>query len=484
MKLLELKDKFPFKEVRGNLDLPVEGCTSDSRRASRGDLFLCFAGEKHDGHDFALEALKNGATGIVAQREIPLLPEGTPFFLADDVRSLAGPLSSFIYGEPSRKLKVLGVTGTSGKTTTTYFLERCLNTSGQNAELVGSLNPTPEFPFHTTPEAPALQKRLKEIYQSGAEFVVLEVSSHAIHFGRVNGVEFRGAILTNIYRDHLDLHGTEEEYALTKLRWLKSVAEKGIIIVNLDFPESERCLKFLEYRAQTVSLKRKADIRGSVVESWDSGNEVEVEYPGGVVRFRLSLPGEVNVSNSLSAFGLLFYLGIDPSLIAEGLSSLREVKGRYKMLNTPWGASVIIDYAHTPIAIEKTLSFARTIGDRVILVFGCVGSGDKGKRPIMGQIAARMADFIFVTTDDPREEDPLSTIEGIKVGLMQAGLSEGKQFLVVPDRAEAIALAVRGSRKLDVVLIAGRGHEKYQRFGDRLIYLDDEEEARKAMDIK
>jgi len=484
MKLRELKDKFFFKEVHGNLDLSVSGCTSDSRNVCQGDLFLCFTGEKHDGHDFALEALSKGAVGIVAQREISGLPEGTPFFLTENVRLLAGPISSLIYGEPSKKLNVLGITGTSGKTTTAYFIESCLKAAGKDAELVGSLDPTPEFPFHTTPEAPALQKRLKEIQKSGKEFAVLEVSSHAIHFGRINGVEFRGAVLTNIYRDHLDLHGTEEEYAYTKLKWLKSVSEKGTVVLNMDFPRSEECLKFLNFRAKTVSLVSDADIRGSICSSWNLGNEVEVKYPGGTVRYFLSLPGEVNVSNSLSAFGMLFSLGIDPAILAEGLSQLREVKGRYKMLTTPWESAVIIDYAHTPVALEKALSFARAIGKRVTLVFGCVGSGDRGKRPIMGKIAARLADVIFVTTDDPREEDPVSTMEGIKLGLKQSGLKEGKEFFLIPDRSQAIALAVKSSQKGDAVLIAGRGHEKYQRFKDRLVYLDDEEEVRKAMGEK
>ena len=484
MKLRELRDKLSFKEIRGNLDLVVSGCTSDSRSVHKGDLFLCFTGERYDGHNFALDALSKGAVGIVAQREIPFLPEGTPLFLTEDVRALAGPISSLIHGEPSRKLKVIGVTGTSGKTTTAYFMESCLKVAGRDAELVGSLDPTPEFPFHTTPEAPALQKRLKEIQESNKEFAILEVSSHAIYFKRVNGIQFLGAVLTNIYRDHLDLHRTEKEYAYTKLEWLRSVAEKGTVIVNLDFPRSEECLKFLNFRAKTVSLKVDADIKGSICQSWSFGNEVEVKYPGGNVRYTLSLPGEVNVSNSLSAFGMLFFLGIDPSFLAEGLSRLKEVKGRYKTLTTPWGASVIIDYAHTPIALEKSLNFARLLGKRVILVFGCVGSGDKGKRPIMGEIAARLADLIFVTTDDPREESPASTMEGIRVGLERSGLREGREFFLIPDRSQAIALAVRGSQKGDVVLIAGRGHERYQRFGDRLIYLDDEEEARKAMDEK
>ncbi|MCR4428990.1 MAG: UDP-N-acetylmuramoyl-L-alanyl-D-glutamate--2,6-diaminopimelate ligase [Caldiserica bacterium] len=484
MKISDLLKIFDFKDARGNLDLAVEGCSSDSRHVRPGDLFFCFSGEKADGHDYALQAIKKGAVGVVAQRVIPNLPEGTPFLLVDDVRSCVGPISSTICGHPSLKLRVLGVTGTSGKTTTTYFLERCLNFLGRKAEILGSLNPTPEFPFHTTPEAPALQRRLKEFLNSGGEYAVLEVSSHAIHFGRVNGVRFEGAVLTNIYRDHLDLHKTQKEYALTKLRWLKSLCGKCPVVVNVDFPSSEECLEFLGEGVVTVSLDGKGEINGTILQTGNWGSRIKVNFPGGSVTFRIALPGEVNASNSLSAFGLLFSLGFDPEKVAIGLSILEEVKGRYKKIPSPWGASVVIDYAHTPIALEKALNFARSMGKRVILVFGCVGSGDKEKRPIMGRIAARLADLVFVTTDDPRDEDPRSTIEGIKEGLLQEGLKEGEGFFVVSDRAKAIQEAIGQSKEGDVILIAGRGHEKYQRFGKNLIYLDDEEEARKAMNLR
>lgn len=481
MKLWELVKKFELKVANGNLDAFVEGCSSDSRQIKPGDLFFCFRGEKADGHDFALDAISKGAVGVVAERKIPHLPQSTPLFIVDNVRKLAGPISSFIYGDPSLKLKVLGVTGTSGKTTTTYFLKRCLNFLGKKAEILGSLNPTPEFPFHTTPEAPALQRRLKEFYESGGEFAILEVSSHAIYFERINGVKFAGGILTNIYRDHLDLHKTQEEYALTKLKWLKTLCGKAPIVINADFPSSQECINYLGTCVLSVSLRGKGDIKGKILANGEWGSEIEVEFPEGEVNYKLSLPGEVNASNSLSAFGLLYSLGFGPKEVSYGLSLLKEVRGRYKKLESPWGSSVIIDYAHTPIALEKALSFSKSIGNRVILVFGCVGSGDKGKRPIMGAIAANLADLIFVTTDDPRDEDPLSTIEGIKEGLLQAGLEEGSDFLIVPDRSRAIQEAVKRSREGDVILIAGRGHEKFQRFGKNLVFLDDEEEARKAI---
>lgn len=481
MKLSDLKSRFPWKAARGDLNVIVTGVSSDSRRVAPRDIFLCFTGEKHDGHDFALDALKKGAVGIVAQKKISFLPKDTPIFFADNVREIAGPLCSLIYGEPSRKLKVIGVTGTSGKTTTTYFLRSSLEQAGKRVELVGSLNPTPEFPFHTTPEAPALQKRLKEILDSGTEYAIVEVSSHAIHFGRVNGISFCGALLTNIYRDHLDLHQTEEEYAQAKLKWLKSVLEQGEVAVNLDFPKSKDSLEFLGKKARTYSLRERADISGRILNSDYKGSVVQASFPGGELNFQVSLPGEVNASNSLAAFTILFYLGVEPSLIAKGLSALKEVTGRYRLLVAPWGAKVLIDYAHTPVALERTLVFAQTLGKRVILVFGCVGSGDKGKRPVMGQIAGKLAHRIFVTTDDPREENPISTMEEIEVGLLSEGLKEGEQFFMVLDRREAIKKAVKSSEQGDIVVLAGRGHERYQRFKDELVYLDDEEEARRAM---
>lgn len=461
------------------MERDIRGCSSDSRSIGAGDLFVCFKGQRFDGHAFVEEALNNGAVGVVGERPLSL-PPGTPFFLAESTRSIAGPLASFLYNHPSQKMKVLGVTGTSGKTTTTYFLRQILMEAGKAVELVGSLNPTPEFPFHTTPEAPALQKRLSQLHANGLEYAIIEVSSHAVQFQRIAGVHFSGAILTNLYRDHLDLHGTEEAYAQTKLSFLLSLQGKGPVAINRDFPRSQLFLAACSPNAHSFSLSGEADIKGLVLSRFPQEQEMEVCFPTERRRCSIQIPGEVNFSNALAAMTLLYFLGFDPSVLARGVSQLKEVAGRYQIVNLVSGGKVIVDFAHTPMALSKLLQDVRKWGKRTILLFGCVGAGDRGKRKEMGVIAAEGADSVFVSTDDPRGEDPAQIAEEIEVGLLAAGKKKGQDYFIELDRKTAIKLAIDALGAGEVLVIAGRGHERYQRFADKFAYLDDLEEVRRV----
>jgi len=496
MRARELIPLFPWVSVRGELDREISGCASDSRSVAPGDLFICFKGERSDGHDFALEALQRGALAVAGEQELEL-PSEVPYFRTADSRTLAGPLASLLYGEPSKKLGCIGVTGTSGKTTTTYFIREGLRFCGISAELIGSLNPTPEHPFFTTPEAPALQKQLAKMATGGVQMAILEVSSHAIHFQRISGVRFAAALLTNLYRDHLELHGNEEAYAQVKLSFLQSVgAAGGAVLLNLDFPKSDyfhegcagmACTFSMERAAASVGLKparaRVADFSARILEESASGSLVEITLPQamnsptGSLVMPVQLPGRVNTANALGAFALLAVLGMDPVGIAEGITRLREIPGRYSMSRTTRGIQVLIDYAHTPIALSQMLTFARSQGERVLLVFGCVGAGDRGKRPLMGQIAAQGADRVYLTTDDPRGEDPARITADTEPGLRSGGKCPGRDYFLILDRRQAIAQAFADSREGDLVVIAGRGHETVQRFGNELVHLNDEEEV-------
>jgi UDP-N-acetylmuramoyl-L-alanyl-D-glutamate--2,6-diaminopimelate ligase len=388
------------------------------------------------------------------------------------------------------------VTGTSGKTTTTFFLREGLQACGHTAELIGSLNPTPEHPFFTTPEAPALHKRLAQLAERGVKWAVLEVSSHAIHFQRIGGVHFTAALLTNLYRDHLELHGSEEAYAEVKLSFLQSVGTAGgAVLLNLDFPKSEFFRESCGGLARTFSLGHSAvgdhvpegdhaaDLSAHLREESATGSLLEITLPKamnppmGLIRMPVNLPGRVNASNALGAFAVLTTLGMDPIAVADGISQLREVPGRYHLSRTARGVQVLIDYAHTPIALSQVLAFSRLQGARVLLVFGCVGAGDRGKRPLMGQIAAQGADRIYLTTDDPRGEDPERIMADTEPGLRSAGKSPGRDYFLILDRRQAIAQALADSQPGDLVVVAGRGQETVQRFGSEWVHLDDEEEV-------
>ncbi len=478
MRARELLPLFPWVSVRGELEREITGCVSDSRNVAPGDLFLCFKGEHSNGHAYLAEALQRGAVAVAGEQELELPPE-VPYFRATDSRALAGPLSSLLYDEPSKKLCCIGVTGTSGKTTTTYFLREGLQACGFTVALIGSLNPTPEYPFFTTPEAPALQKRLAQLAVGGAKWVVLEVSSHAIHFQRVSGVRFAAALLTNLYRDHLELHGSEEAYAQVKLSFLQSVgAAGGAVLLNLDFPKSSFFLESCHGLARTFSLERPdADLSAHLLEESATGSLVELYLPTGSLMMPVNLPGRVNAANALGAFAVLAALGMDSIAAADGIGRLREVPGRYHMSRTGRGVQVLIDYAHTPIALSRVLAFARLQGAKVLLVFGCVGAGDRGKRPLMGQIAAQGADRVYLTTDDPRGEDPAHIAADTEPGLRSAGKSLGCDYFLIIDRRQAIAQAFADSQPGDLLVIAGRGQETVQRFGSELVHLDDEEEV-------
>jgi UDP-N-acetylmuramoyl-L-alanyl-D-glutamate--2,6-diaminopimelate ligase len=438
----------------------ISDVVADSRRVTPASLFCCVTGAVHDGHDHAAAAVQAGAVALLCERELPL---EVPQLVVPDVRSAMAPVAARVHGDPSRRLDVIGVTGTNGKTTVVSMVAAILSAAGRQVRTIGTL--TGE---RTTPEAPDLQRQLAAFVAEGVDAVAMEVSSHALALHRVDAVEFAVAVFTNLGIDHLDFHGTPEAYFAAKAL-LFEPGRARVGVVNVDDVRGRLLLDAAEGPMVGVGLADagdlRADRRGSTFE-WHG------------VTVRLTMHGRHNVSNALVAAEACRTLGVDVATVAAGLSSLPVVPGRFETIDVPGGAVAVVDYAHTPEALEEVLAASRDLAadrGRVTIVFGCGGDRDRSKRPRMGEVASRLADRVIVTSDNPRSEDPGSIISAVVEGC------EGP-VEVVPDRAEAIATAFVGIGPDDVVLVAGKGHEQGQVLGDRTLPFDDREQVRAVID--
>jgi UDP-N-acetylmuramoyl-L-alanyl-D-glutamate--2,6-diaminopimelate ligase len=450
-------------EIRGDTaSIDVTSLTLDSASSRPGALYCCVPGQRFDGHDFATAAVDAGAVAVLCERSLDI---GVPEVVVDAVRPAIGPLAAALHGYPARDLTVVGVTGTNGKTTTTHLLGAILRAAGSKAAVIGTLGGE-----RTTPEAPLLQARLAELRDEGVSAVAMEVSSHALVQHRVDAVRFAAATFTNLTQDHLDYHPGMSAYFEAKAR-LFEPGRADVVVVNADDPWGRRLLARIGdagRRAWTFSLDDAEELhvgpRGSRFR-W-GGSEVTT-----------GLVGRFNVSNVLAAATTARALGVGDAAIVEGVAGLTSVRGRFERVDAGQPFTVLVDYAHTPDGLEQALGGARELGGgRLIVVFGCGGDRDRTKRPVMGSVAARMADLAVVTSDNPRSEDPDRIIAEIVAG------SEGPGELVVDvDRARAISTALAAARAGDVVVIAGKGHETGQEVGGRLHPFDDVVVARQAL---
>ena len=489
MKLGDLALKLGVK-VPGGGGVDLAGVTCDSRAVRKGYLFACVKGESVDGHDFIQDAASRGAAAALVERDVPAV--GLPLLKVPDVRAVLSLAAAEIYGRPSEKLVVVGVTGTNGKTTTCALCESIIRAAGGEPGVVGTVN----YRFagrvlparNTTPEAAGLQELLAQMVTAGCTHAVLEVSSHGLDQGRVKEIEFDVAVFTNLSRDHLDYHGTMDKYLSAKAELFASLggsarkARQKAAVLNADDPASGRLAEKTSARVITYSVAGEADVAASNVRLRAGGTVFSLHTPVGTAEVALRLLGAFNVSNALAAAGFGIAEGLDLDVIVRGLAEAPPVRGRLERV--PGTASglcptVLVDYAHTPDALEKVLKTCREFADgRLICVFGCGGDRDRGKRPKMGEIAARLADRVIVTSDNPRSESPLSIIEMILEGI---GRAEGVDYAVIPDRETAIFSAVESAGRGDVVLIAGKGHETYQLMGKTVVPFDDVEVARRAL---
>ena len=440
----------------------VEGVAHDHRKIRPGDLFACVVGEHFDGHEFAAPAVAAGAVAVLVQRRLDL---DAPQIVVDDVRAAMGPAAAAVMGYPSRALAMVGITGTNGKTTDAEMVKSGLQRADRRCSLIGTLTGA-----RTTPEAPELQRQLRASADEGVDVVVMELSSHALAMHRVDGTRFDVAAFTNLGRDHLDFHGTTEAYFRAKaLLFEPRLSDRAV--VNTDDLHGRLLVDTIEIPAVTVSLDEVDDLRHL---PWGS------EFTWRGTRFSVPLAGSHNASNALVAAAILGSLDVSTETAAAGIAETPVVPGRFERVDHPGPISAVVDFAHTPDALEALLAAARerTEGD-VIVVFGCGGDRDATKRPIMGRVASKMADLIIVTSDNPRSESPAAIIEDVK-----RGVPPEVPLVVIPNRADAIGEAVERAASEDLVVIAGKGHETTQIIGDEVLDFDDRIVARRAMDAR
>jgi UDP-N-acetylmuramoyl-L-alanyl-D-glutamate--2,6-diaminopimelate ligase len=462
--------------------LDIRGLAYSSKDVEPGFLFAALKGEKHDGLDFAPEAFARGAAVVLSDRPKPAGAGGRWIQVFDAREALALGAANF-YGHPSHHMKLVGITGTKGKTTTTFILESILKTAGFQPGVIGTISyRAPDFTQtaqRTTPESSDLQRMLRDMLDRGATHCVMEVSSHALALKRVWGISFDVAVFTNLSGEHLDFHLTMEEYFEAKKKLFILNTKKRTAIVNQDDPWGQRLIAELPMTTITFGLEPAALVRGERFKLNGTGLEALVKYPGGQMTLTSRLSGKHNLYNILASFAVALSLNVSPPAIKDGIASLKQVPGRFEKIENSLGFQVYVDYAHTDSALRSLLETARELRPaRILLVFGCGGDRDATKRGRMGEVAGSLADAMFLTSDNPRSEDPMSIIAEIEQGVLRSG---SKKYAIVPDRRDAIRQALAAARKGDVVLLAGKGHETYQVLKDRVIPFSDGGVAREIL---
>jgi len=478
-------------------DPEVTSVTADSRAVRPGSLFVAVPGSRADGHDFAAAAARAGAVAVMAERPVECAP-ALRLLVPSSRRALALAAANLL-GRPGEKLVLCGVTGTKGKTTVTWLVEACADAAGVPVGLIGTVTcrvPGRSRPASlTTPDATEVQALLAEMVVAGARLGVMEVSSHALDQERVAGLSFRAAGFTNLGRDHLDYHPDLESYFQAKRRLFDQLAPGGTAVVNAGDPFGARLAAALAGARRTTwrfGLPGAGELRAREARLGIAGIDAVLETPLGELPVRSPLVGAHNLENLLCAAGLALAVELPPDAVARGLSASAGAPGRLERIEGR-GVAAFIDYAHTPDSLVAACAALRALSPRrLLVVFGCGGDRDRGKRPLMGRAAGEAADLVVVTSDNPRTEDPRAIIDAILPGVEAAGLPRlsaasaragARGCLAVPDRREAIALAVAAARSGDAVLVAGKGHEDYQIVGTERLHLDDREEARRALGV-
>jgi UDP-N-acetylmuramoyl-L-alanyl-D-glutamate--2,6-diaminopimelate ligase len=489
MKLRDLLRDVPVRRVSGDLDREIASVTADSRLVARGAMFVAIQGFQTDGARFIDQAVEKGAAAICAGSfgADDKGRRGHATIEVEDPRAALALIAANFHGRPADKLSLVGVTGTSGKTTTTKMIESVFDATGEPVGLIGTI----EYRAgderltadRTTPDAVVLQEWFAKMVAAGVKHAVMEVSSHALALKRTHGIHFAAAVFTNLSRDHFDFHEDFEDYFAAK-RVLFDQIDRNLktVVVNVDDEYGRRIAANLPDAAVTFGRSDVAEIRPhDDFEISVRGLHGRVRTPWGEVRVESSLLGQPNLYNWLGAIGAVLCAGISISHIEAGIRNLQLVRGRFERVPSgDRGPTVIVDYAHKPDALEKLLYAVRDLaqGKRVVLLFGCGGDRDRGKRPQMGAIAGRLADYCILTSDNPRGEDPEQILDDIENGM--GGVDRAK-FARITDRREAIAGAIAAASADDVIVIAGKGHETYQVIGDQVSHFDDREEAEFAL---
>lgn len=473
----------------GDKNTMVRDIVHDSRQAGRGAMFVCIAGAHVDGHTFIPAVIKQGATALLTDREIEA-PLGVAVLRVPDLEAALKKVVPYFFNYPAQQMRMIGITGTNGKTTTSYLVRALLRRAGHKVGLIGTIQIMIEdevLPIHnTTPDIIDLQRTLAHMYEDGMEYVVMEVSSHALDQERVAGCEFDTAVFTNLTQDHLDYHKTMENYMLAKAKLFDNLSEPGVkggktAVVNLDDPAGQTMLSHADCEHITYAIQaQNADLRAIDVQVHAAGAEFVIQGSFGRVRLPLRITGLFNVYNVMAAVGAALAEDVPIKCIEEVLPKFAGVPGRFELVDAGQPFAVIVDFAHTPDGLENILKTARQIArKRIITVFGCGGDRDRTKRPIMGRIAAELSDVVLATSDNPRTEDPAAILAEVEAGVEEKiGTKPHEKIL---DRRTAIFRAVELAEPDDIVVIAGKGHENYQILKDRTIHFDDREIAREAL---
>ena len=483
--LEELSLLIQNSKIIGDGKTEIKNIEHNSKKVSEGSLFVCMEGAHFDGHKFIGQAKDSGATAILTTHENISLPENISALVVPDMLKSLSVIVPYFYDYPSKKMRVIGITGTNGKTTTTYLIREILKTAGYKVGLIGTIQMMigeEIFPMHnTTPNVIDLQNIFCTMLEKNVDYVVMEVSSHALAENRIAGIEFDTAIFTNLTQDHLDYHKTMENYKLTKAKLFEIVSRSGKkenknAVINIDDAAG---LEMLKHKI-TYGIEKNSTLRAAEINIKSTGTNFKIRGEFGAINLNLHLTGIFNVYNILAAVGAALAENISFDKIKKALENFRSVPGRFERIFADIPFEIIVDYAHTPDGVKNVLETARQITkNKIITVFGCGGDRDKTKRPIMGRIAAELSDIVIATSDNPRTENPEEILNEIEVGVKEK--IENKTYEKISDRRRAIFHAVEIAKAGDVILILGKGHENYQILKDETIHFDDREVAQEAI---
>ncbi|MCM8796968.1 MAG: UDP-N-acetylmuramoyl-L-alanyl-D-glutamate--2,6-diaminopimelate ligase [Candidatus Omnitrophica bacterium] len=475
--------KFPSEKISGANDFEVKGITCNSDCVREGFIFVAIKGNLLDGSRFLPQAVAKGASAVLLEGKIPVFTQDnkTIAVKVKDARLALARLSAEFYGNPCRKIKVVGVTGTNGKTTVTYLIEEILRQAGYAAGVIGTVNYRFCHKFipakNTTPEPVQLQSLLSQMRNAGCKFCIMEVSSHALDQERIEGIDFHSAIFTNLTQDHLDYHRTMENYFQAKCKIFRRLKKGAFAIINNDDSYAQRIKKMTSAEVVTYGLGENADIQACNLRLSRDGIEFQLKTKQDSAVLRSRLIGIHNVYNILAAVAWARETGIKIAAIQQAIRDFPGVPGRLERINAKTQFSIFVDYAHTEDALRNVLCNLRQICEgKIITVFGCGGDRDKSKRPKMGRVVSEMADYAIITNDNPRSESPSSIIADIRKGI------SGRNFRVITDRRKAILKSLSLAKPQDIVLIAGKGHENYQIIKDKVLHFDDREVVRECLE--
>ena len=488
--LKDIISTLDVQQVQGNENVSIQDITADSRAVKPNSLFIALDGATVDGHNYIDKAVAAGAVAVIVSKPVAV-PNDVCVITVADTRQAMMVCVPYFFDYPANRMRMVGVTGTNGKTTTTHMIRHILKAQGHKVGVIGTVHimiGDTSYPIHnTTPDVVDLQHILHQMVQENVEYCVMEVSSHALALGRVSGVEFDTAVFTNLTQDHLDFHKTFENYLAAKCKLFEQVSapnqvkdNKGAVI-NIDDSYGHRVMEKTTAPTITYSTLGKGTLNASDVHMSTKNSQYTVNYKGESYPVSMNTTGLFNVYNTLAAIGACLQEGVSMEAIDTALKTFSSVPGRFELIEEGQDFAVVVDYAHTPDGLQNILETAKAIKEnRIIIVFGCGGDRDATKRPIMGRIAAEYGDKIYVTSDNPRTEDPVQIVKDVEVGVKEA-LRDGTSYEVIVDRREAINHAIHDAKAGDIVIIAGKGHENYQILKNETIHFDDREEARKAL---